>query len=311
MGRGAQPQATASTTPRVSAREGGTRATNRGREHHARRHTPHRHTPTSTQTPHRHRTHHTHPSPAAAPKTGGTPTPTDPPPRHVGSGTMAARPKGRAAGGGTAPDTRRPSEWWKATPLGRPPTTLAAAAPRRACKPKGQCWAPTPAHPRPQHVGSGPRQPALRTGSRGRESASTQKRLTTPHGTLPGDALPPPRQRATVACKSARCGAAAGSPRPHEPRLENTGRGTLAALPKGRAAGGGTAPDTRRSSQPSKATPPRNGPPSAPRHAAPRGACKEKGQCWAPRPAHQRPQHVSSGPRQPALRTGAQGRESA
>ena len=53
---------------------------------------------------------------------------------------------------------------------GLPPTPR-HVAPRRACTSKGQCSAPTPAQPRKQHVGSRPRQPALRTGSRGRESA--------------------------------------------------------------------------------------------------------------------------------------------
>ena len=54
---------------------------------------------------------------------------------------------------------------------GRPPTTPVARSPRRACRPRGQCWAPTPTHPRPQHVGGGPRQPAQWAGSRGRDSA--------------------------------------------------------------------------------------------------------------------------------------------
>ena len=56
-------------------------------------------------------------------------------------------------------------------PRGRPPTTPAASSPHRACKPRRQCWAPTPTHPRPQHVGGGPRQPAQWAGSRGRDSA--------------------------------------------------------------------------------------------------------------------------------------------
>ena len=68
-------------------------------------------------------------------------------------------------------------------------------------------------------------------------------------GTPPGDALPPPPQRATPARKGARCGAGAGSTRPHRRPPGHTGRGTLAARSRGRAAGGGTAPDTRRPSQ--------------------------------------------------------------
>ena len=75
-------------------------------------------------------------------------------------------------GGGTAPDTRRPSQRWQATPPGDgPPTTPAARSPHRACKPRGQCWAPTPTHPRPQHVGGGPQQPAQWARSRLRDSA--------------------------------------------------------------------------------------------------------------------------------------------
>ena len=72
----------------------------------------------------------------------------------------------------------------------------------------------------------------------------------------PGNALPPPPQRATPARKGARCGAGAGSTRPHRPHPGHTGRGTLAARSRGRAAGGGTAPDTRRPSQRWKAPPP-------------------------------------------------------
>ena len=72
----------------------------------------------------------------------------------------------------------------------------------------------------------------------------------------PGDALPPPPQRATLARKGARCGAGAGSTRPHRPHPRHTGRGTLAARSRGRAAGGGTAPDTRRPSKRWEAPPP-------------------------------------------------------
>ena len=56
---------------------------------------------------------------------------------------------------------------------------------------------------------------------------------------------------------------------------------------------------------------PRDGPPPPPRHAAPHRACKPRGQCWASAPAHPRPQHVGSGPRQPAQRMRGQGRDSA
>ena len=87
----------------------------------------------------------------------------------------------------------------------------------------------------------------------------------------PGDALPPSPQRATPAREGARCGAGAGSPSPHQPHPGHTGRGTPAARPRGQAAGRGTAPDTRRPSQRWQATPPGDGPPPPPRHAAPTG----------------------------------------
>ena len=70
-----------------------------------------------------------------------------------------------------APEDGRPGEGQRLTPgaprnggrpppRGQPPTTPAARSPHRACRPEGQCWAPTPTHPRPQHVGGGPQQPA-------------------------------------------------------------------------------------------------------------------------------------------------------
>ena len=127
----------------------------------------------------------------------------------------------------------------------------------------------------------------------------------------PGDALPPPPQRATPARKGARCGAGAGSPRPHRPHPGHTGRGTLAARSRGRAAGGGTAPDTRRSSQRWQASPPRGRPPTTPAACSPHRACRPRGQCWAPTPTHPRPQHVGGGPQQPAQRADSRGRDSA
>ena len=90
-------------------------------------------------------------------------------------------------------------------------------------------------------------------------------------GDPPGDALPSPPQRATLARKGARCGAGAGSPRPHRPHPGHAGCGTPAARPRGRTAGGGTAPDTGRPSQRCQAGPTGDGPPPPPRHAAPTG----------------------------------------
>ena len=103
-------------------------------------------------------------------------------------------------------------------------------------------------------------------------------------GTPPGDALPPPPQRATPARKGARCGAVAGFPRPHRRHPGHTGRGTLAARSRGRAAGGGTAPDTRRPSQRPQANPPGDGPPPSPRHAAPTGHAGQGDSVGPPHP---------------------------
>ena len=103
-------------------------------------------------------------------------------------------------------------------------------------------------------------------------------------GTPPGDALPPTPQRATPAGKGARCGADARSPHPHRPHPGQTGRGTPAARLRGRAAGRGTAPDTRRPSQRWHATPPRDGPPQPPRHAAPTGHAGQRDSVGPPHP---------------------------
>ena len=188
----------------------------------------------------------------------GSPRPQRPHPGHTGRGTLAARSRGRAAGGGTAPDSRRPSQWWKAPPPGTPlrhthseqrqPARAHAVAPvlgphartdRTRDTRDAEPWLPAPEDGRP---GEGQR---LTPGA--------------PHNGgkhPPGDALPPPPRRATPAPKGARCGAGAGSPRPHRPHPGHTGRGTLAARSRGRAAGGGTAPDLRRPSQWWKAPPP-------------------------------------------------------
>ena len=166
-------------------------------------------------------------------------------------------------------------------PRGRPPTTPAACSPHRACRPRKRWWAPTPTHPRPQHVGGGPQQPAQWAGTRGRDGAWPQTPPRTVEGTPPGDALPPPPQRATPARKGARCEAAAGSPRPQRPHPGHTGRGTLAARSRGRAARGGTAPDTRRPSQRWQASPPGTAP-HHPRGMQPPQGVQAKGTVLGP-----------------------------
>ena len=141
-------------------------------------------------------------------------------------------------------------------PRGQPLTSPTACSPHRACRPRGQCWAPTPTRPRPQHVGGGPQQPAPVGGQSGEGQRLASDAPDNDGRHPPGNALPPPPQRATPARRGARCGAGAGSPRPPRPHPGHTGRGTLAARSRGCAAGGGTAPDTRRPSQRWQATPP-------------------------------------------------------
>ena len=169
-------------------------------------------------------------------------------------------------------------------PRGRPPPTPTARSPHRACRPGGQCWAPTPTHPRPQHVGGGPQRPAQWRAVGGGGAPGLRRPSQQWKAPPPGDALPPPPQRATPARKGARCGAGAGSPRPHRPHPEHMGHRTPAARPRGRAAGGGTAPDTERPSQRWQATPPGDGPPPPPRHAAPTGHAGQGDSVGPPHP---------------------------
>ena len=100
----------------------------------------------------------------------------------------------------------------------------------------------------------------------------------------PENALQPPPRRPTPARKGARCGAGAGSPRPQRPHPGHRGRGTPATRPRGRTAGGGTAPDTRRPSQRWQAIPPGDGPPPPPRHAAPTGHAGQRDSVGPPHP---------------------------
>ena len=238
----------------------------------------------------------------ATPKRLGTPVP-----------RTAARSRGRAAGGGTAPDTRRPLT----TVAGQPPGDGPPPPPRHAA-PTGHAgqgdrdgpprphsgarstWVADPNSPPSGRAVGGGGAPDLRRPSQRWKAAP------------PGDALPPPPQRATPARKGACCGTGAGSPRLHQPHPEHTGRGTPAARPRGRAVGGGTAPDTRRPSQQWQATPPGTAPHhTTPVARSPHKACRPRGQCWAPTTTHPRPQHVGSGPQQPAQWAGSQGRGSA
>ena len=168
-----------------------------------------------------------------------------------------------------APEDEQPGEEQRLTPgaphnggrhppRGRPSATPTAsnAGPQGRTL-WGRCWVHTPASTAPGTHGCGTL--AARSGGRaagGGTAPDTRRPSQRWKAAPPKDALPPPPQRATPARKGARCGAGAGSTRPHRPHPGHTGRGTLAARSGGRAAGGGAAPDTRRPSQQWKAPPP-------------------------------------------------------
>ena len=158
-----------------------------------------------------------------------------------------------------------------------PPPEPPGTQPPQGMQAKGTVLGPHTHTPAPTACGW--RTPTARpVGGQFREG----ERLTTdaPHNGgrhPPGNAFPPPPQRATPARKGARCGAGAGSPHPHRPHPGHTGRGTPATRPGGRTAGGGTAPDTRRPSQRWQANPPGDGHSPPPRHAAPTGHAGQRG----------------------------------
>ena len=115
---------------------------------------------------------------------------------------------------------------------------------------------PRPNRPHPGHTGRGTLAARSRGRAAGGGTAPDTRRPSQRWKAPPGDALPPSPQRATPARKGARVGAGAGSPRPHRSHPGHTGRGTLTARSRGRAAREGTAPDTGRPSQRWKAPPP-------------------------------------------------------
>ena len=213
---------------------------------------------------------------------------------------VAPRPTTRNAQTPHTPHTPTPAPTWPASP-GSPPRGQAAGKrgrlnpeaprqPRGAQTPTGRAGHGVDAGPPSRHTrahstwvadpDSPPRGRAAWGGGAPDHRRPSQRRTAPP----PGDALPPLPQRATPARKGARCGAGAGSPRPHRPHPGHTGRGTLAARLRGRAAGGGTVPDTRRPSQRWQATPPGDGPPPAPRHATPAGHAGQGDSVGPPHP---------------------------
>ena len=215
----------------------------------------------------------------------GSPRPHRPDPVHTGRGTAAARLRRRAAGGGTAPHSRRPSQRWQATPPGDgllPPPRHAAPTGHAG---QGDSVGPPHPHTRAHSTWvADPNSPPSGRAVGGGGAPDLRRPSQRWKAPPPGDALPPPPQGATPARKGASCGAGAGSPRPHRPHPGHTGRGTPAARPGVRAAGEGTAPDTRRPSQRWQATPPRDGPPPTPRQAAPTGHAGQGDSVGPPHP---------------------------
>ena len=200
----------------------------------------------------------------------GSPRPHRPYPVHTENGTLAARSRGRAAGRATAPDTRRPSPRWQATPPrdGPPPPPRHAAPTGHA----GQGDSVGPPHP---HI------PAHSTWVADPNSPPSGRAVgggTAPDLRRPSQwwKAPPPRERPSATPTASNAGpqgrtlwGRSGSPRPHRPHPGHTGRGTLAAGSRGRASGGGTAPDTSRPSQQRQATPPPGTAPHQPRGTQP------------------------------------------
>ena len=213
----------------------------------------------------------------------GSPRPHRPHRGPTGRETLAVRSRGRAAGM-TAPDTRRPSQRWQASPPGTAPRQPRGTQPPQCMQAKGTVMGPHTHTPAP--TAHGWRTPTARpvNGQSGEGKRLTSDAPQNGGRHPPGDAPPPPPQRATLARKGAPCGAGAGSPRPHRPHPGHTGRGTLAARSRGRAALGATAPDTRRPSQRWQATPSGDGPPTPPRHAAPTGHAGQGDSVGPPHP---------------------------
>ena len=233
-------------------------------------------------------------------------------PGHTGRGNPAARPRGQAAGAGTAPDTRRPSQRWKASPPGDgPPPSPRHAAPTGHAS-QGDSAGPPHLHTRAHSTWlADPDSPPRGRAARGGGAPGLRRPSQRRKGAPPGTPFCYPRNAQQWLPKAHAVGPVLGSARPHRRHPGHTGRGPPAARRRGRAAGGATALHTRRPSRRWKATPSRGRPPRTPRHAAPHRACEPRGQCWAPTPAHPRPQHAAGGPRQPAQRAGSWGRGSA
>ena len=225
--------------------------------------------------------------------------------------TLAARSGGRATGGGTAPDTRRPSQRWQATP------------PKTA-----------PHHPRGKQAPQGMQANGTVFGSHTHTTAPTARgwrtptarpvggqsgegqRLTSdaPHngGRHPPRGLPsatPTASNAGPQGRTLRGRCWVPTPAPTAPGTHGSQKPWLPAPEDGPPGEGQRlTPDTPHNGG---RPPPRGWPPTTPAARSPHGACRPRGQCWAPTPTHPCPQRVGGGPQQPAQWAGSQGRDSA
>ena len=166
-------------------------------------------------------------------------------------------------------------------------------------------------HPRPQHVASGPREPAQRAGSWGgggrlTSDAPRNGGLQSPPGTpyrhLHGTQRRPARAHALGPVQGPHA-------RTHRSWDTRVAEPLLPAPEDGRSGEGQRlTPDAPHNGG---RPPPRGRPPTTPAARSPHRACRPRGQCWAPTPTHPRPQHVAGGPQQPAQWAGSRERDSA
>ena len=251
-------------------------------------------------------------------------------------------PSGQAVGGGTAPDLRRASQWWKAPPPGTPfrhphsqqrrPARAHTVGPvlgpharidRTRDTRVAEPWLPAPEDGRPGE-GQRPTPDAPHNGGR-----------PTPPGTAPN------HPRGTQPRQGMQAKGTVLGPHTHTPAPTARGWRTPTGRPAGGQSGegqrltsdaphnGGMHPPRGRPSAPKDGRPgegqrlrqtplttvaghpPRGRPPTTPAARSPHGACRPRGQCWAPTPTHPRPRHVGGGPQQPAQWAGSRGRDSA
>ena len=234
-------------------------------------------------------------------------------PHHVGSRPHCP-PRGRAAGEGGAPDPRCPSQRHKASPSGdalSPPPQRTTPARKSARCEACAAGSSRPHHQCPGNTGSTAWLPALREGQPG-----VGKRLT-PDAPHDAERSPPPgRPPASPAASSAPQGAgharqrdSAGPERPHT-RAHSMQAAGPDCPPRGWAAEGGKAPDTRRPSERREAPPPSGAAlPPPPQRTTP---ARKSARCGAgfrsERPHHPRLGNTSNGAGSSACRERAAGR---